>query len=96
MDELLTRLTKSAAKPYCGDHKSKRAPASTRWKMRVSGLLLGLWWIIFGRQLFRFAAAQLAQKIFFRFKGPAGELALVAMIGHLIRAAVAAVAIDDS
>ena len=50
----------------------------------------------FRGQLFRLTAAQLAKEILFRFKGPAGELPLMAVIAAFVRTAVAPVAVYDS
>ena len=71
-------------------------PMSSYGKLSSFGLFLGPRRVILGRQLFGFAAAQLAHEILFRFKRPAGELALVAMIGRFIRTPMAAIAVDDS
>jgi hypothetical protein len=46
--------------------------------------------------LFGFTAAQLAQKILFRFERAADELPLMAMITNLVRTAMTAIAIDES
>jgi hypothetical protein len=46
--------------------------------------------------LFGFTAAQLAQKLLFRFKRPASELPLVTVIADFVRTAMASIAIGDS
>ena len=66
------------------------------WQNLVLGLFLEPRLVAFRCQGLRFTAAQLAQKIFFRFKRPTGKLSLVAMIANFVGSAMAAIAIDDS
>jgi hypothetical protein len=86
-----------------GSFKERRQPLPARIHRRESvahilviGLLLEKRLVAFRSESWRFAAAQLAQKIVFGLKRPAGKLPLVAMIVRLVRVAVAAVAVCDS
>jgi len=62
----------------------------------VIAFFLNWSWVAFRGQLSGFTAPQLAQKILFRLKRPANELPRVAMIAHVVRTAMAAVAVNDS
>ena len=66
------------------------------WQNLVLGLFLEPRLVASRCQGLRFTAAQLAQKIFFRLKLPAGKLSLMAMIANFVGTTMATIAIDDS
>ena len=74
---------------------------SSVWMLRLSAWLIFILFlrrsrVVLGRQLWGFAAAQLAEKIFLRFEGPTGKLPLMAVIAHFVRTAMTAIAVNDS
>ena len=95
VEEFSRQPSNKASKTYDNDHKAILAGASLSgiW---ILELLLGRRRVVFRRQLLSFTAAQFAQEILFRFKRPAGERPLMAVIADFVRAPMTSVAIDDS